>query len=318
MDTNALFTGVRALAAPLAEAAGFAAAALGLAAAAAVLDEPPLGLAAALAGAPATAGDEAGTLGAEAAPEPPQAASPSASVIVQVNRVLAIRAIVRPASLQQGMANVEATTQSEPRWPASLAVAAAIVLYATLPERYTLGPAWLIPGLEGALLVGLSVTAPRRRPEEAALLRIAAVALIALVTFANFFALWLLIDRLLSGAQAEGSQLVFAAIQMWMTNVLVFALWFWELDRGGPSQRRQSESGADFLFPQMTSPAIAPAGWQPKFVDYLYVSFTNAMAFSPTDTLPLSRWAKLLMLAESMASLLTVAFVAARAVNILS
>jgi uncharacterized membrane protein len=207
---------------------------------------------------------------------------------------------------------------SEPRWPASLAVIAAIVLYAALPERYTIGPSWLFPALEGALVVGLNLTAPRRRTEEATLLRVATVSLIAIVTVTNFFALTQLINQLLHGAKAEGSQLMFAAIQMWLTNVIVFALWFWEIDRGGPGQRHQLGREPDFLFPQMSPSGVASAGWMPSFVDYLYVSFTNAMAFSPTDAMPLTRAAKLLMLAESIASLMTVAFVAARAVNILS
>ncbi|MFI5267648.1 MAG: hypothetical protein ACHQ7M_09765 [Chloroflexota bacterium] len=216
------------------------------------------------------------------------------------------------------MANQAARPNSEPRWPASLAVVAAIVLYATLPERYTMGPTWLIPALEAALLIGLNLTAPVRRPEEAAALRGSAIALIGLLSVTNFIALGLLIDSLLHGSKVEGTQLVFAAIQIWLTNVAVFALWFWELDRGGPGPRRQNASQPDFLFPQMSGRDIAPADWMPHFVDYLYVSFTNAMAFSPTDTMPLTKWAKLLMLAQSLASLLTVAFVAGRAVNILS
>ncbi|HVA24828.1 MAG TPA: hypothetical protein VMW62_10580 [Chloroflexota bacterium] len=216
------------------------------------------------------------------------------------------------------MANQAVRSNTEARWPASLAVVAAIVLYATLPARYTLGPTWLIPALEGALLVGLNLTAPRRRPEEAILLRATTIALTGLLSATNFIALGLLVDSLLHGSKEQGTQLIFAAIQIWLTNVAVFALWFWELDRGGPGERRQSTSHPDFLFPQMSIKEIAARDWTPNFVDYLYVSFTNAMAFSPTDTMPLTRWAKLLMLAQSLASLLTVSFLAARAVNILS
>jgi len=216
------------------------------------------------------------------------------------------------------MADRSIALRAEPRWPASLAVVAAMLLYAALPDRYTIGAPWLFPALEGALVVGLNLTAPRRRSEEATILRVATFSLTGLVTATNFFALTLLISQLLHGARTEGSQLIFAAIQMWLTNVIVFALWYWELDRGGPGQRIVSGDQPDFLFPQMATTGVAPPGWMPSFVDYLYVSFTNAMAFSPTDTLPLTQWAKLLMLAESIASLLTVAFVAARAVNILS
>jgi len=216
------------------------------------------------------------------------------------------------------MANLSGRPRGESRLPAALAVLAAMLLYATLPERYTIGPSWLLPALEGALMVGLMLAAPRRRPHEAMAFRIITMGLTGLVTVANFVALGRLIDSLLHGTNAGGTQLIFASIQIWLTNVAVFALWFWELDRGGPGERHTPGRHPDFLFPQMATREVAPAGWLPHFVDYLYVSFTNAMAFSPTDTLPLTRWAKLLMLAQSMASLLTVALVAARAVNILT
>jgi hypothetical protein len=105
---------------------------------------------------------------------------------------------------------------------------------------------------------------------------------------------------------------------IWLTNVLVFALWYWELDRGGPVGRALAvKHHPDFLFPQMATPQMAPPDWEPWFPDYFYLSFTNATAFSPTDTLPLSRWAKMLMALQSAVSLSTVALVIARAVNIL-
>lgn len=207
---------------------------------------------------------------------------------------------------------------SEARWPATLAILAAIGLYVTLPDRYTVGPSWLMPAFESAMLVPLSLTAPRRHPNEGWWLRLGGMLLIGIVSAANFFSLGQLVTALLHGSKAPGSQLTFAAIQIWLTNVIVFALWFWELDRGGPGERQQAGRQPDFLFPQMTTRGLAPEDWMPGFVDYVYLAFTNAMAFSPTDTLPLTPWAKLLMLAESLASLLTVVFVAARAVNILS
>ncbi len=205
----------------------------------------------------------------------------------------------------------------EPRWLASLAVVAAVLLYVALPERFTVGPAWLLPALEFALLVPLALAAPVRHPDEATWHRVSSVVLIAIVNAANVVSLILLVNQILHGTKADGSILVFAAIQIWLTNVLVFALWYWELDRGGPAARgRADHRQPDFLFPQMTSPESAP-GWCPTFIDYLYVAFTNATAFSPTDTMPLTPWAKLLMLVQSLASLLTIALVAARAVNIL-
>ena len=116
----------------------------------------------------------------------------------------------------------------------------------------------------------------------------------------------------------SGSALLFDAVKLWLTNVILFALWFWELDRGGPHRRGQaSEKHPDLAFVQMTSKELAPINWLPSFWDYLFVSFTNAAAFSPTDTLPLSARAKMLMMVQAFTSLLTVALVAGRAVNIL-
>lgn len=207
----------------------------------------------------------------------------------------------------------------ESRWPASIAVVAAVVLYATLPERLTFGPTWLLPILELAVLIPLTIAVPRRDQDEPQLHRMVSIALIAVVSAANVASLGLLVASLLSGLnKREGSQLIVAAMQVWLTNILIFALWYWELDRGGPSARGTAHHREpDFLFPQMSTPAAAPPGWTPKFLDYLYVAFTNATAFSPTDTMPLTIWAKNLMLVQSLASLLTVALVAARAVNIL-
>jgi uncharacterized membrane protein len=144
------------------------------------------------------------------------------------------------------------------------------------------------------------------------------VALIALITVANVISLTDLIHALLYGTRAGGRSLVYASVPIWLTNVLVFGLWYWELDRGGPGARQlPKHRGPDFLFPQMSTPASAP-GWTPDFFDYLYTSFTNATAFSPTDTMPLTSWAKLLMMLQSLASLVTIAVVISRAVNILS
>jgi len=107
-------------------------------------------------------------------------------------------------------------------------------------------------------------------------------------------------------------------VHMWVVNVLLFALWYWQLDGGGPIDRpRCAPADRDFLFPQQTEEALLESGWRPQFLDYLYVSFTNASAFSPTDTMPLSRWAKMLMLVESAASLVLAIMVAARAINLL-
>jgi len=111
--------------------------------------------------------------------------------------------------------------------------------------------------------------------------------------------------------------LLLDALNVWATNVIVFALWYWQLDSGGPQARRAATGPPDFLFPQIATPEFAPPNWQPQFLDYLYLSFTNSTAFSPTDTMPLSRWAKMLMLVQSAVSLTLGLMVVARAVNIL-
>ena len=222
-----------------------------------------------------------------------------------------------------------------PLWPV-LAVICAAGLYATLPARFITGPGstgafsvarWLVPALTILLLAPLALSVPKQRllqsaQERASALRvsrrIASLAVIALITVANATAIVLLARLLVNGSHVEARVLLRAGIHMWCTNVLVFGLWFWQLDRGGPLARRLDPPRTpDFVFPQQMAPEFAAPGWQPQFVDYLYVSFTNATAFSPTDTMPFSRWAKLLMILESAASLLLAIMVAARAVNIL-
>jgi uncharacterized membrane protein len=206
----------------------------------------------------------------------------------------------------------------EPFWQAQLAVLCALLLYLALPGRLTLGPRWLLPLFEGVLLLGLAISTPYRHHSQSPARRRLSIGLIALVTAANFTALGLLVHLLLERNTAAGRDLIIAAGQIWLTNVAVFALWYWEVDRGGPHIRTKSESQTpDFLFPQMTVPELPLGDWRPGFMDYLYVAFTNASAFSPTDAMPLSLRVKSLMLVEAMASFLTVGLIAARAVNIL-
>ncbi|MHB2023648.1 MAG: hypothetical protein ACYCO3_10010 [Mycobacteriales bacterium] len=206
----------------------------------------------------------------------------------------------------------------ESRWPAGLAVCLALALQVVLPPKLVLGPHYLLPALEAALLLPLLVGNPGRLTPGSRDLRLLSLALIALVALANMFSLGLLLQLLINGGTSNGRQLIYAAIGIWLTNIVVFGLAFWETDRGGPARRGAGEAvDPDFLFPQMSLHGLLHRSWQPMFIDYLYVSLTNAAAFSPTDTMPLSRKAKLLMGAQSLVSLLTVAVVAARAVNIL-
>jgi hypothetical protein len=199
-----------------------------------------------------------------------------------------------------------------------VALVVAIVLYVVLPSRLQVGPVWLIPALEGALLVPLTLFNPYRHRGEALILRVGAVAVIAVVNIANIGSVILLVGDLLNATPVSGRDLVYSALAVWLTNLIVFGLWFYELDRGGPGVRGTDiERAPDFQFPQMTAPQAATRAWRPTCVDYLYVGFTNATAFSPTDAMPLSVTAKSLMTAEAMVSLITVVVVAARAVNIL-
>ena len=211
------------------------------------------------------------------------------------------------------------TSRTEPRWPASIAVAVAAALYLILPGKFTIGPGWLIPLIEGMVLVPLSIVAPRRRANESRFTQYAAFSIIAIAGVANITSLSQLIHALVyHGKNVTGPELIVSSIATWLTNVIVFSLWYYELDRGGPDERLSPEHGQpDFLFPQMTAPGSTPVGWAPSYFDYLYLSFTNATAFSPTDTMPLTPAAKALMLVESLASLLTITIVASRAVNIL-
>ena len=208
---------------------------------------------------------------------------------------------------------------AEPFWPAQLAAAAALALYLTLPHALIMGPKWLVPSVEGVLLLGLVITTPTRHHMQSSRLRGLIVGLLGLVSLTTLIALILLARFLLDGSHARGHALLFAGAVLWLTNVLIFGIWYWELDAGGPAHRlapSKARRPPDFLFPQLAQPALAP-GWRPGFVDYLYTSYTNATAFSPTDTMPLSAMAKLLMATQSLIALITILLVVARAVNVL-
>ena len=144
-----------------------------------------------------------------------------------------------------------------------------------------------------------------------------ALALLGLISLGNALLLLAVIGSLIQGDEKSGAQLLLKALIVLNSNVITYGLWYWEFDRGGPVRRLDPDPPPpDFQFPQMDNPRLAEPGWQPELLDYIYVSYTNSIAFSPTDVLPLTRWAKLLMLSESAVSALTVLLVAARAVNI--
>jgi uncharacterized membrane protein len=207
---------------------------------------------------------------------------------------------------------------SEAFWPAQLTVLVAIVIELLLPERLTAGPGWLVPSLEGVLLIGLFVVTPNVLEDENPRRRRIALSLTAVVSAANIFSLGALAHLLLHHHVSDGRGLIVAGVLIWLTNLLIFALWYWEMDRGGPGKRAVGSDGPpDFLFPQMSDDNIEPRDWRPKYFDYFYVSLTNNTAFSPTDTMPLTAMAKAVMGVQSVVSLMTIGLIVSRAVNIL-
>jgi uncharacterized membrane protein len=210
-------------------------------------------------------------------------------------------------------------SDGEARWPASAAVLVALALQIALPERLTLGKTWIIPAGEGVVLLALTITSPRRISAHSPRARAISLILIAAMTVANVSSATRLVRGLINGTEGtDPNKLLATGAAIWLTNVVIFSLWYWEFDRNGPGARAEATNPhPDFVFPQMSSPELAPHDWQPTFADYLYLSFTNATAFSPTDTLPFSHWAKMMMMIQSAVSLITVGLVIARAVNIL-
>ena len=211
-------------------------------------------------------------------------------------------------------------TSGEPRWPVSVAIIAAITMQLLLPSEVSPKHRWILPAVSVLLLAAQIVTNPRRITRRSSLLRALSLSLIGVLSIANMWSALRLIDGLIRGTFPEltPAKLLLTGGAIWLTNVIVFALWYWEFDRGGPAARAAgTDPYPDFLFPQMQSPEFSAPDWEPLFLDYLYVSFTNAAAFSPTDTMPLTRWAKFTMMVQSIVSLGTVALVVARAVNIL-
>jgi hypothetical protein len=179
---------------------------------------------------------------------------------------------------------------------------------------------WLILIGPELVLLGLLLTwaRPRRGRVARDRRRALSLGLVACVGLGNAVALVALLGAILSGDEVDGGQLLFKGLAIWTTNVIAFGLWFWELDRGGPLRRAEPDPlPPEFQFPQMDDAGRAVRGWYPRLVDYLYVSFTNSMAFSPTDTMPLTRRIKLAMLSEASISSITVLLVAARAIGIL-
>jgi len=220
--------------------------------------------------------------------------------------------------------------RAEHRWPAVVALLVALALYASLPSMFFPPLRYIVVGLGLILLVPLIIANPTHFTKQTKLTRILSLGQAAILLVANQIALVQLVIELVSAGKQDGPALLLAALQVWITNVIVFALLYWELDRGGPVTRtrstRKSLPWADFRFPQdedhdaveeVAARSSIKDDWTPSFVDYLYFSSSNSMAFSPTDTMPLSHRAKALMLVESFAGFVMLALVIARAVSLL-
>jgi hypothetical protein len=218
------------------------------------------------------------------------------------------------------LARLHHLAKSEPYWHVQLAVLVAIALQLGLSERLTVGPKYIIAGFEILLVIALAIAVRRSHRVILRMRRILAIALIALISFANIASLVLVIKDLFDSKQISGKELIISGLAIYLTNIIIFGLWYWELDNGGSQGQSIDTSPVDFLFPQMTvsENVYLIRNWNPTFADYLYVSITNASAFSPTDTMPLTHRAKSLMGLQSTVSLITIALVAARAVNILN
>jgi hypothetical protein len=228
------------------------------------------------------------------------------------------RTAVHAAADQAGAA-WRSVTREEPRVQVTIAILLAIAMMLALPERVANHPRWVLPGLAVVLLIGVFVAKSTRSQGRSRWLRGVSLSLIAVISLSNAASAGrLIVDLVRHEGIRDPAHLLLTGGAIWATNVIVFGLWYWEFDRGGAIERAAGDRQyPDLLFPQMTSPDLAPPDWEPGFVDYLYVSFTNATAFSPTDVLPMTRWAKLTMMSQSAISVVTVALVIARAVNIL-
>jgi hypothetical protein len=213
----------------------------------------------------------------------------------------------------------------EPRWPIALTlgffITMSIVLRVAAPHRSSLGPDWLVPGVEIGLLLVLLAADPARVSGRRRWLRRLAIALVVLLAGAALASTVVLIDDLITGGAVTDSatDLLASGAVIWLGNVLVFSLFYWLLDSGGPLARYRGEhEHPDFAFTQQMSPELAPPGWRAQYVDYLILALTTSTAFSPTDVMPVAHWAKLTMAFQSLISLTVVGLVIARAVNVFS
>jgi uncharacterized membrane protein len=210
---------------------------------------------------------------------------------------------------------------ADSRWPMVGAVVAAMILTILLPAHLRLGPSWLVPSIEVILLVVLIVGDPGAVTRRSRVLRPISIALVSLLVLSTLWVTIQLVGDLIQGGPETNSaeDVLEAGAVVWASNCIAFALLYWQLDSGGAAARAHSPRRyPDFAFVQHVNPDLAPEGWRPRFLDYLYLGYTNATAFSPTDVMPLAAWAKLAMMLQSLISLIILGLVIARAVNVFS
>ncbi|MCV7299005.1 hypothetical protein H7J93_05060 [Mycobacterium barrassiae] len=207
----------------------------------------------------------------------------------------------------------------ENRIPVLIALLVAIGLQLAIPRSYTVVPRWPLIVLEILLVVVLVGLNPLRLSRRTRSGQWASYLLLAAITLDNSLSALFLNIRILTGDVSNNAAVLLGSGgAIYVTTVIAFGIWYWELDRGGPFARREGRKPyPDFMFPQMTEPELAPPNWRPEFFDYLYVSITNVVAFSPTDTMPMTRRAKMLMTGQAVISFTTLGLVIARAVNVL-
>ena len=213
----------------------------------------------------------------------------------------------------------ETEVVGEARWPMAGAVLAAIVLTTLLPAAVRVGPRWLLPLIEGALLIVVIAVDPVTISRRSREVRVLSIGLVAVLVLGSLWTTVLLIDDLIHGGPEtnSASALLEAGTVVWVSNNIAFALLYWELDGGGAAARAHHlPDPPDLAFPQQQNPRIAAPNWRPRFIDYLYLAFTNATAFSPTDVMPLVPWAKIAMAAQAVISIGILGLVIARAVNV--
>ena len=213
----------------------------------------------------------------------------------------------------------------EPRWPIALAVGSylgvSILLRVAVPDRPSIGPHWLVPAIEAGLLIALVAWDPNHITARARWLRRVGIGLTLSLLVVTITSTVILIKDLVEGGRVtnSASTLLSAGALVWLGNVIVFSLLYWQFDSGGPLARYRGERRyPDLLFTQQASPELAPPDWRPRFPDYLVLGLTTSTAFSPTDVMPMATWTKLTMALQSMIALSVVGLVVARAVNVFS